>query len=385
MVLSSKAISYIIVITIGILYTGLFTPIIFGARFIDLFIGLVFILTLLKRLSIPKQSIPFILFTAVATLSGLFNGTEYFASDLRYFLVLSFSIFLAVYLGNQISIRDCYLLFIYLIGFYVLVYMLLFLFPTLQTFYQSNVFVQGDEQRLLTITGPSLSLLFYLYIPIVFYKAKFLRTTFLFICSLLLYYTFINSSRQYISIAFLLVLLNVLYTYKIKIFSLKFVIFTLLICSLLLIISLYGDSRTLNIFSPQKDTSFMYRVISVIDLWHQLSGNTKNLVFGLGAGSTVYLDLGDYLGIRKANLIDNTILTIIMKAGVLGLFIFGYGLLKPALKLERFFIVLLFVPIIIAGLISSHVIYNIQHIFGFFLCLTILNRQLNNENSLYNN
>lgn len=365
-IITQVLIDSILICLLSLSYAGISSGIFFGIRVVDVLILLGLVYKSTTRIGLPTWILVGLWFVsiAVSTFVGLVDKAPYLVSDLRFFVVFALGVLLAITLAKNTKLKVIYIYYALIIGTLIIYYII----PQasfIRLYYIPESF--QSEEHANTVFGPSTVLISYLYIYLVFKnRNRHFLFYFSYLAAALLIFN-LRISRQDLVIMLLLFAWSIGYRviYRIKL-TYILVIVAAGLASLVYIVNT-DNQRIQGIMNPQKDTSFNYRVISNADFLDQYSREPAvNKIFGLGMGSTFIFHYNEYLGRRELNILDNTPLTILLKSGYLGLFIYILIVLYPMLYLNWHQRLLLLFPIVLSMFLFNHALYNVLYIFGFY-------------------
>jgi hypothetical protein len=365
------SVTEICILAISILFAGISSNLFLGFRVVDLLI-ISFVIIFFKR---KIQTAVFIVLSIwfisvfISTIIGISRETAFLASDFRFFIMLG----LSAYLGYVLAFKnvDPERLFFRLLYLTVGIYFILYLIPFLRFYYVPKSFFKDEHAN--TIFGPSVVVLNYLFIFLVFINRKRNYTFYLYylVAALLIY--FFRISRQDLVIMMMLLLWSLVYNIYDEL-KLKHILAFFLILGIGVIVLYFNfNDRIAGIFEPTKDTSFIYRIMLNEAFWEDFrTSKTIYKLFGFGLGSTVSFYFNDWFGRLRFVLLDNGFLTFFMKTGIVGFLAFISLLFVPLRRLTLHQKLILLFPIVFSMFLFSHVIYNLLYIFGFYLVSYLL-------------
>lgn len=366
MITRNKLFNILILYLIALAPSGIHGKIAFGVRTIDILMLVSFFCAVPYIIKVNIYSEKFVLllvFAFLPVIIGLIRDNIYFMSELRYWLCLfiAFVVFLR-YRGKRLMeiVQYKYIAILCLLTLFI--YFLISVYPSLGNFYGLQFYRDKVtwENRLL---GPSPILICYMVLSLrLSGKNNTWFTLFYLVFVILIYY--FTRSRQLLAILFVPLL------YKRETIILPGLAGALYFIGL-------SSTRIGEMLHPLSSTAFHYRIVSNAFFIKNfaLKEDVSSLLFGLGVGSIVYVDMGTYLGWIKMNILDNSILTLWFKSGLIGIIVFFLLLLKFSKGLDLYKKFYLFLPIIIMALLSAHLITNIKFVLGFLLsCYFVKNR-----------
>ncbi len=356
----------IIIILLSLTYAGISSGIFFGIRVVDILI----LVALIYKAKTKISSITWILVglwfvsIAISTIVGFTGKAPYLISDFRFFVIFGLGVLLARSLAKNETINVEYIFYFILIGTLIIYYIIPYL-PVIRFYYIPESF-QNEEHKN-TVFGPSVILLNYLYIYLVFKdRNRHFLFYFSYVAAALLIFN-LRISRQDLVIMLLLFAWSIGYRliYNIK---LTYLLIIAVGCiAAVTYLSTTNNDRIRGILDPKKDTSFNYRVISNADFMNKFQrASVTEQAFGFGIGSTFIFHYNEYLGVRILNILDNTPLTILLKSGYLGLLLYLLIVLYPMLYLTWHQRLLLLFPIVLSMFLFNHALYNVLYIFGLY-------------------
>jgi hypothetical protein len=185
-------------------------------------------------------------------------------------------------------------------------------------------------------------LLYSILVVIVFLQSGG-RTYFIYNCIPIFYY-FIRKKNKGLSIVFFFVLfLGIIFS--VKNFS-----------------NSEFYSRFFNIVNLQNDSSFMYRVENIFEMFKTF--NIFNALFGNGIGSNYIVFL---YGWKESFFLDNSFITLVYKVGILGSLIFCSVFCVNKNVFPKDVYVFEIISLLIISSVSYHVILNPVFVFGYFV------------------
>lgn len=359
-------IDILLIFLLSLTYAGISSGIFFGIRVVDILILIGVVYKFRSKIGLPIWIFVglWIFSLVVSTIIGKVDEAPYLVSDLRFFLVFALGVLLAISLGKNIKV-NLEIVFYALIASTLMIYLIIPFIPQIRFYYIPESY--QSEEHLNTIFGPSVVLINYLSIYLVFRNRNrkfYFYLTYIF--TAILIYT-LRISRQDLVIMLLLFMwsLGYRFIYNIK---LSYLILISIACLGSFIFIIQTDNeRVKGILNPAKDTSFNYRVISNADFLRQFDdAPIINKAFGFGMGSTFIFHYNEYLGRRELNILDNTPLTIMLKTGYVGLIIYLIFLFYPMQYLNWHQRIVLFFPIVLSMFLFNHAMYNVLYIFGIY-------------------
>jgi len=90
--------------------------------------------------------------------------------------------------------------------------------------------------------------------------------------------------------------------------------------------------RSVSILHAGADESFAWRQVVWESAWKKYR---NNLIFGIGTGQTVTIEIADYHDVVEVRNMHNSYLTILMQLGILGIGLFGYFIFLHLKKLVK--------------------------------------------------
>lgn len=359
-------IDILLIFLLSLTYAGISSGIFFGIRVVDILILIGVVYKFRSKIGLPVWIMVglWLISLIISTIIGKVDEAPYLISDLRFFLVFVLGVLLAISLGKNIKV-NLEIVFYALIASTLVIYLFIPFVPQMRFYYIPESY--QSEEHLNTIFGPSVVLINYLFIYLVFQNRNrkfYFYLTYIF--ATILIYT-LRISRQDLVIMFLLLMWSLGYRFIFNI-KLSYLLLIGITClgSFVFIIQTENE-RVKGILNPAKDTSFNYRVISNADFLKQFNNAPiVNKTFGFGMGSTFIFHYNEFLGRRELNILDNTPLTIMLKTGYVGLIIFIFILFYPMKYLNWHQRIVLFFPIVLSMFLFNHAMYNVLYIFGVY-------------------
>lgn len=359
-------IDILLIFLLSLTYAGISSGIFFGIRVVDILILIGVVYKFRSKIGLPVWIMVglWLISLIISTIIGKVDEAPYLISDLRFFLVFVLGVLLAISLGKNIKV-NLEIVFYALIASTLVIYLFIPFVPQMRFYYIPESY--QSEEHLNTIFGPSVVLINYLFIYLVFQNRNrkfYFYLTYIF--ATILIYT-LRISRQDLVIMFLLLMWSLGYRFIFNI-KLSYLLLIGITClgSFVFIIQTENE-RVKGILNPAKDTSFNYRVISNADFLKQFNNAPiVNKAFGFGMGSTFIFHYNEFLGRRELNILDNTPLTIMLKTGYVGLIIFIFILFYPMKYLNWHQRIVLFFPIVLSMFLFNHAMYNVLYIFGVY-------------------
>lgn len=365
-------------VLISIFYAGLTSDIFFGIRGYDVIIIFLFFIFLNFKDKISPVEIyiysSFFFFLSLGFYFGLVYENPFLIGGVREWIVLIMTIFVGIRAGKIINVEVIENIFKYSILFLTIIYLALPFSYDLNSYYAPLELFSVMSDQGGRIHGPNPLFITYLYILLGIKNRNFSTNSIIFLCFLVFVFV-MAQGRQMFAIMFGSYILLTYYR------GYRFVPLLLLLFGFSLIIiaeslNIQQLDRLSGIINPFDDTSFLYRLMSNEQFGEFFfnSGALK-ILFGHGFGATVPLFLNTYLGLVSFVLLDNTILTLMLRIGIIGTivfygwFIFSSGGLKAHLNL------FLWTPIIIGTFLSAHILTNPLYALGFFISVNFLKRQ----------
>ncbi len=352
------------ILAISILYAGISSSIFLGFRAIDLIlIAYVFLFVRIK-INIPLFLILISWIIVVLVSSSLNYTNKFLLSDLRFLLIIVFGILSGYSIGKRLQV-DLENLYYSLIIITIIIYLIILIIPAIRTFYIPESFQKDEHEN--TIFGPSFILINYLYIYLIFKnRRRTIKFFLIYFFTILFLYFFRQSRLELVTMLFLLFWSYLYSIYEnIKLKHILITLITFIFGGLFFYINF--NERLQGILHPKQDSSYIYRLISnELFIKKIIKSDIATQLFGLGPGSTIDLHLNDWLGTITFFVMDNGLLTILMKTGLLGLVVFILILLYPLKGLSLHKKIILLTPIVLSMLLFGHIIYNVLFIFSLY-------------------
>lgn len=380
---SQSILDFVLICLLSLTYAGISSGVFFGFRVVDILIVLGLVYKSRTKIGLPTWVLLGLWFVSIVLSSfmGIIEGAPYLVSDLRFFVVFALGVLLAITLAKNKRLKIEYIYYALIIGT-LIIYHIIPHISFIRFYYIPESF--QSEEHLNTIFGPSTVLISYLFIYLVF---KDRNRHFLFYLSYLLAAILIfrlRISRQDLIIMLLLFAWSIGYRliYRIRLTYLL-VIAAGSVASLIFIVQ-SDNERIKGITNPTKDTSYNYRAISNADFLEKYKREPAvTKAIGFGMGSTFIFHYNEYLGRRELNILDNTPLTILLKSGYLGLFVYILIVLYPMIYLNWHQRVLLLFPIVLSMFLFNHALYNVLYIFGvYFVAFRLKEQRMQNTKLL---
>lgn len=378
----TEAISWIL-IGINCFYAGLTSAIFYGIRVFDILIIAILLLILRFNTGLQRSELAIIILLALVFIYGTFlgisNNNDFVLSGLREFGILIATYFVALKVGSGIKLLQVQKVFYISVFLVTIIYIFLMLFPGLQYFYASV-----DDLKLMTdqegrIHGPNPIFITLLFALLCNTKTNFVKNFLLFSAFTIFVYA-VTQTRQLLAIMGGVLLLSAVMNGR---RDLSILGTGSLIGFLVLVISTADDqgaARLLNMFRPLEDTSFLYRLNSnTVFVREFFALDLGSIIFGLGFGSTMTLYLGSYIGDVSFVLLDNSVLTLMMRVGLFGLSVVVLLFLHQLLKVPFRDQVLAWIPIFFGTMLSAHLFTNPLYILGFVMHISVMKRIRNSE------
>lgn len=367
----------VILFMITIFFAGLSSEIMFGLRLIDFILIFSICLFLVFGDGIKYSDISVILglivLIVIGFIIGLNEDNPFVLSDLRKYV----SILLGFVLVSQINSRINYEVIKY--AYYLtvptvfVIYLLASQYSFVQGFYIPLERIEGTKLADTRVFGPSLALVTYLYVLLFYTKKQSYLFHFIFVVFAFLIYFFLGTRHVFVMMVIVFIV-GILFDYGI----LKSIAILVPVVFFVFAYVINEDQRLLRVVDPFTDSSFMYRVISNGVFFDEyIYNDIKTILLGYGFGSMREVWMGGYIGLVQMVILDNGVLTIIMKSGALGLCLFCFFVVKSLYVVHKKYWFGLIVPLIVSSLLSAHIVTHFIYLFGFFLSVKYLD---GNEN-----
>jgi hypothetical protein len=374
-----KNILTLILILICGFYAGLTSRIFGGLRVYDILLLCGILILLLKKEQVlPLNAIwglgALLFVFLISTVLAYFNRNEFIMSGIREWLILILSFLFGFLLAQRLEIINISITFNYSVALISFIYILIYFLPEFGYYYAEVDNLASKKDYLGRIQGPSIIITVYLYIILIRTNYRVLSISFRFFLFSLIVFGF-TQSRQNLVIMLSVLFLGVFFS-KYRKYSYVLLVFTIISCLVFFtLFDGYAAQRIENIVSPFKDTSFLYRVLSNQEFLSEFfSSGWVNVFLGNGLGASYSIYLGDFIGTVKLVILDNSILTLLLKTGLIGTTIFYGALIFNSTKVYNVDRFLIWLPIIIATLLSAHVVTNPTFVMAFAFAIHFLRR-----------
>ncbi len=340
-------------------------------RAIDLIL-VFFLIMNLGKLKIQKNDYNYllaILFIALlGTVIGLTNSNPFVLSDLKNYVLMIISILIIPYLVENMSISSIVKFFYISMILTIFIYILIEYTGLLYEFY-GNLNVENKIDFENRLYGPNVILILYSFIFLSVIKPSVKYSLIFLLFSVILY--LFNGTRHILVINLFSIAFSFFILYKLNIKT--FIYLSVVLLFFVLVGLNFLGERFIYIFNPFQDSSFLYRVISNAEFIYDFTNkDIFNIFFGEGLGSVTKMYLGGYIGFRYLNILDNSILTLLLKGGVISLSVFILIYYKKICKFSLVKKVLLLFPIVLVGMLTAHIFTIIQYFFSFWLVSSLI-------------
>jgi len=373
----------VLIVMISVLFAGLSSEMIFGLRAVDyLLVGAIFILLLLG-VNVKKNDawelFVFLLLIVFGLVIGVYRGNAFVLSDLRTYFSIFASLVLASQLKGKINYAIikksyyCSLIIVFVIYFIASHY------ESVQWYYVPYENIVGKEMEFSRVFGPSLTLITFLFILLVYSRKQGQMFYLHFLLASIIFYGY-HGTRHVLIMMFTVLFLAYIYRYGYA----RFIVLVFPIIVFVVIFVLGSDGRLMNVLNPFDDTSFMYRVISnEYYLKEIVTFDIVYFVFGMGFGATIDVWMGKYLGMISMVILDNGFLTYLMKSGLVGLFLIVAIVYVRLNSVNVRFKAMLFIPLLFSSIISAHILTHFVYLFGFVFSINYLTNAENQDIEMF--
>ncbi|VVS95306.1 hypothetical protein DBB_48830 [Desulfoluna spongiiphila] len=353
---------------------------IYGIGLFDILLIILFVRTFFLRedslLIFNKDVFSMLIIYVLVILYGLYRtisevnstGYQFIIMELRFFIY--YPVFFYITLKHSFNISFFQKIFPYISLCYIVMWTFC-LYPgsEIHNFLYdiNNMQLIGDKFR---IFGPNVLIFVPLMLTLI--NCSKIRSLDVIIYCVLILIIFIKSGGRTYFIYYLIPIFYLLYQRRKQ---KKIVLISLLsLFCIYYFLTNYTDEffllRLSNVINVTSDSSFMYRVHNMLEMYEQL--NTTNILFGNGIGSSYIVYLA---GWRVSFFLDNTFATLIYKIGVIGLIIFMLPFLRARKIIPKSLYLCLISGLILIGSTSYHLITNPVFSYGFFLVFFLYKRQ----------